>query len=656
MMPDELIGQILRLPRWLKRSLALVVDMALCALTVWFAFCFRLDQWVVLSGIQWLTIPVSIAIAIPIFIRLGLYRAIFRFIGWAAFLSILKAISLYGLIYMTIFTMISFPGIPRTVGILQPLLLLLAVGLSRLVTRYMLGDSYRRLLRQGNRSHVLIYGAGTMGRQLASALDNGADLKVKGFLDDDKSLHGSMIGSARVYDPAHLNAIVEKLDVRTVLLAIPNISAARRNAIIESLRGGHVAVRLVPSVSEIAQGRVNLSDFHELDIKDLLGRDAVAPNPELLSRNIAGKTVMVTGAGGSIGSELCRQIMAVGPDRLLLVEQNEYALYTIHAELTRDFGEKAEAILPLLGSVRDRRRIREILQTWPVDTIYHAAAYKHVPLVEHNPIEGIKNNVFGTEVMAEAAIEMGVPQFVLISTDKAVRPTNIMGASKRIAEMLLQALTENSRTTTFCMVRFGNVLGSSGSVVPLFRQQIRDGGPITLTHPDITRFFMTIPEASQLVIQAGAMAEGGDVFVLDMGEPVKIIDLARRMVELSGLTVQDAENPDGDIAFVMTGLRPAEKLYEELLIGENPGPTSHPLIMKARDEFLPWKALEEKLRQLEQTMDAGDVAASRAILASLVTGYRPSADVVDLVVLRNAEQVEDSIQLPNPDNTSYGRL
>ncbi|WP_159949861.1 nucleoside-diphosphate sugar epimerase/dehydratase [Rhizobium sp. 18065] len=656
MMPDEFIIQILRLPRWLKRCVALVVDMALCSLTVWFAFCFRLDQWVILSGVQWLTIPVSIAIAIPIFIKLGLYRAIFRYIGWAAFLSILKATSLYGLIYMTIFTTISIPGIPRTVGILQPLLLLLAVGLSRLIARYMLGDSYRRILRSENQSYVLIYGAGTMGRQLASALENGADLKVKGFLDDDQSLHGSMIGSVRVYDPKQLNALVEKLDVRTVLLAIPNISSARRNEIIESLRGAHVAVRLVPNVSELAQGRVNFSDFHELDIKDLLGREAVAPNPQLLSRNIAGKTVMVTGAGGSIGSELCRQIMAVGADRLLLVEQNEYALYAIHAELTRDYGGRADVILPLLGSVRDRRRIREILQSWPVDTIYHAAAYKHVPLVEHNPIEGIKNNVFGTEVMAKAAIEMGVPQFVLISTDKAVRPTNIMGASKRIAEMLLQALAQNCRTTTFCMVRFGNVLGSSGSVVPLFRQQIRSGGPLTLTHPEITRFFMTIPEASQLVIQAGAMAEGGDVFVLDMGEPVKIIDLARRMVELSGLTVRDDQHPDGDIAFVMTGLRPAEKLYEELLIGDNPGPTLHPLIMKARDEFLPWKTLEEKLRHLEQTMDAGDAAGSREILSSLVTGYRPSAEVVDLVVLRNAEQTEDSTELPNPDTTSYGRL
>lgn len=635
-MIDEYLSRILNVPRFVKRGIALAVDMCLCTVTVWLAFGLRIDEWGLLYGIQWLTVPASIVIAIPIFIRFGMYRAIFRFIGVEAFFSIVKAVGLYGLIYATIFTVISIPGIPRTVGVLQPLLMLIAMGLSRLLVRYFLREAGQRGFRD-QRSNVLIYGAGTIGRQLTSALANAGQQRVVGFLDDDKSLHRSVISGVKVYDPGDLSSLVASYNVRTVLLALPAMKQSRRKEIIESLRGKRVAVRVVPNVSEIAQGRLVAEAFQELDVNDLLGREPVEPDEGLLQDNIKGKTVLVTGAGGSIGSELCRQILAVGPERLLLIEQSEFALYAVHSELTRNSPDLADRVIPLLASVRDGQRMREILSSWPVDTIYHAAAYKHVPLVEHNPIEGVRNNVLGTKTLAKAAIEHGVKRFVLISTDKAVRPTNIMGASKRLAEMVLQALAETCDTTVFCMVRFGNVLGSSGSVVPLFREQVKAGGPVTITHPEITRFFMTIPEASQLVIQAGAMAGGGDVFVLDMGQPIKIIDLARRVVELAGFTVRDQTHPDGDIEFFISGLRPAEKLYEELLIGDNPSPSDHPLIMRAHEDFLKWEGLEGQLKQLIAVMDAGDVSSMKDVLSSLISGYQPSAEIVDFIAMRKAE-------------------
>jgi FlaA1/EpsC-like NDP-sugar epimerase len=418
---------------------------------------------------------------------------------------------------------------------------------------------------------------------------------------------------------------------------MPSIGRKRRNEILSDMRSAHVSVRTLPSVTDLAQGKVSISDLRELDIDDLLGRESVVPNHILLSKNIVNKVVLVTGAGGSIGSELCRQILSVGPESLLLIEQTEFALYAIHQELEEKLADSRTKLVPLLASVQDDQRMHEIMSTWKPDTVYHAAAYKHVPLVEHNPAEGIKNNVLGTLKAAKAAAENGVADFVLVSTDKAVRPTNIMGASKRLAEMVLQALAANQSlskgSTKFTMVRFGNVLGSSGSVVPKFRQQIRDGGPITLTHPEITRYFMTVPEAAQLVIQAGAMAKGGDVFVLDMGESVKIIDLARRMIELSGLTLKDDQNPDGDIGIEVTGLRPGEKLYEELLIGDNPKPTSHPRIMKANEDFIAWSDLEAKLGSLEVALNVNDVSLIRAMMQQLVAGYTPSDAIVDWVYM-----------------------
>ncbi|MGO4438284.1 polysaccharide biosynthesis protein [Rhizobium sp. RAF56] len=634
---DKLVLPFLDLPRATKRALAVIVDTSLCVLTVWFAYCLRLDDWVVLEGIEWLPAVVSMLIAIPIFIVLGLYRAIFRYAGISAFTTVIKAVSIYGLAFMTIFTAVSVPGIPRTVGILQPLLLLIAIALSRMGTRYWLGNAYQRLLNRAALAKVLIYGAGMSGRQLAGALANSAELNVIGYLDDDRSLWGSIMGGLPIYSPAELPAQVASSDIRDVLLALPNASRQRRNEILEAMRKARVTVRTMPDLTALAQGRVAVSDLRELDIEDLLGRNTVAPDQALLDRNIRGKVVMVTGAGGSIGSELCRQIVKNGPASLLLFEQNEYGLYAIHAELektVRNLEAEDLRLIPILGSVRDQHRLQQIMEAWRPKTVYHAAAYKHVPLVEYNPAEGIRNNVLGTLATAEAAYQTGVENFVLISTDKAVRPTNIMGASKRLAEMVLQALQADRAAvggTNFSMVRFGNVLGSSGSVVPLFRQQIRDGGPITLTHPDITRYFMTIPEASQLVIQAGAMSDGGDVFLLDMGEPVRIAELARRMVELSGLAVRDEDNPEGDIELEITGLRPGEKLFEELLIADNPQPTSHPRIMRAEEHYLPWAELSRQLSTLETALDDGDVPAARAMLQTLVSGYTPTADVIDLV-------------------------
>ncbi|MGO7163112.1 polysaccharide biosynthesis protein [Rhizobium johnstonii] len=638
LMPMQaLVAPLLAMPRVAKRALALLLDSSFCVLTIWLAYCFRLNEWTVLTGVQWLPVFVSLCMALPIFIVMGMYRAIFRYANMAAFITVLKAIAIYGVAFMTIFTALSVPGVPRTVGILQPFLLLIAIGLSRLSIRYWLGDAYQRILHKNMLAKVLIYGAGTAGRQLAGALINSAELNVVGYLDDDPRLKGGVMGGLPIYDPSDLPVLAESLGVHNVLLALPSASRQRRNEILEHIRKARVNVRTLPDLTALAQGRIAVSDIRELEIEDLLGREAVAPRQELLDKSMRNKVVMVTGAGGSIGGELCRQILRTGPSSLILIDQNEFALYNIHAELQKLaelYKHENMQIVPILCSVRDQDRMEHVMQSWRPQTLYHAAAYKHVPLVEHNAVEGIKNNVMGTLVAARAANKCGVSNFVLISTDKAVRPTNVMGASKRLAEMVLQALAAESATdrmrTNFSMVRLGNVLGSSGSVVPLFRQQIKEGGPVTLTHPDITRYFMTISEASQLVIQAGAMAEGGDVFLLDMGEPVRIADLARKMVELSGLAVRDEDNPEGDIELSVTGLRPGEKLFEELLIGDNPETTEHPRIMKAREDFLSWPELSRRLNALNAALDRNDMIAARATLAELVSGYSSTGEVSDL--------------------------
>ena len=642
MLVQNFVMPVLDLPRWAKRFVVLVLDTALCLLTVWLAYYLRLGEFVSLSKNALSAAMTSISIALPIFIVSGLYRAIFRYSGWPALLAVARAVSIYGFLYACIFTALGIQDVPRTVGIIQPILLLLFVGASRALARIWLGDQYQSILKRAARSKVLIYGAGSAGRQLVAAIASSHEMQVVGFLDNDDRLHGHVLNGQPIYNPDDLTHLVASLGISAVLLAMPALSRKSRNEILAQIRTARVAVRTLPSVTDLAQGKVSISDLRELDIDDLLGREPVMPNYILLAMNGRKKVVMVTGAGGSIGSELCRQILSVGPSKLLLIDQSEFALYGIHQELEEKIVRREIVLVPLLASVQDEERMREIMSTWRPDTVYHAAAYKHVPLVEHNPAEGIKNNVLGTLRTAQVAVENGVSDFVLISTDKAVRPTNIMGASKRLAELALQALATNGPGTKFSMVRFGNVLGSSGSVTPKFRQQICNGGPITLTHPEATRFFMTIPEAAQLVMQASAMATGGDVFVLDMGQSIKIIDLARRMIELSGLTVKDEGNPDGDIEIETIGLRPGEKIYEELLTGDNPKPTSHPRIIKAHENFIPWADLQGKLRLLEMALSVNDVSVIRLMMKELVTGYTPNDEIVDWVYL---EQVTDVIAM-----------
>jgi len=637
---QNLVIPILSLPRSVKRLVVIAVDSNLCIFALWIAYYLRLGEFIQLQGPSLWAAMTSVIIAIPVFIVSGLYRAIFRFSGWPALMTVMKAMLVYGLTFAVIFLVIGVPGVPRTLGIIQPILLLLFVGASRAFARLWLGDEYQNFVKHASRSRVLIYGAGLTGRQLEAALANSPEMQVVGFLDDDDRLHGHVLNGQPIYNPSDLKNLVPTLKIKDVLLAMPSISRKRRNGILSQMREAHISVRTLPSVSDLAQGRVSIADIRELDIDDLLGRDPVMPNHILLAKNILEKVVLVTGAGGSIGSELCRQILLVGPEKLLLIEQTEYALYAIHQELEKKLVDRNIILVPLLASVQDRQRMQEIMSTWRPDTVYHAAAYKHVPLVEHNPAEAIKNNVFGTLRTAQAAIENQVSDFVLVSTDKAVRPTNLMGASKRLAELVLQAFAYTPVSTRFSMVRFGNVLGSSGSVVPKFRQQIRDGGPVTLTHSEITRYFMTITEAAQLVIQSGAMSKGGDVFLLDMGQPVKILDLARRMIELSGLSVKDENTPDGDIEIEITGLRPGEKLYEELLIGDNPSATSHARIMKANEDFIPWADLQNSLLSLEVALNINDVGAIRLMMEKLVVGYSPSDEIVDWVYLEQTAEAK----------------
>jgi FlaA1/EpsC-like NDP-sugar epimerase len=641
---------VIMLSRRVKQCIVGAVDVLMSIIATWLAFYLRMDSVDLPRGYQWHAYELAIILSLPILTHFGLYRAVFRYAGMSAMATIVKAIALYGAIFFAILVWLALPGVPRTLGLLQPLLFLCLVAGSRVFARVWLtratGD--RRLERE---TRLLIYGAGAAGAQIAEIIQRKQELNLIGFLDDDPQLVGKTINAYTVHRLAELAKLIELYAVTDILLAMPAISRPRRNEILATLRQHHVRIRSLPDLTELAQGKATIADIHELDIVDLLGREPVAPNPALISRNIRNKVVMITGAGGSIGSELCRQIIAVKPSKLLLLEHSEFSLYQIHSDLTALAIELNVAVelIPLLGSVRDYERIRDICSVWKPQTVYHAAAYKHVPLVEHNPAEGVRNNVFGTYNVARAAVESGVADFVLISTDKAVRPTNIMGASKRLAEMILQALATSGTPvfqnpppsvastpckTRFAMVRFGNVLGSSGSVVPLFRQQIKDGGPLTVTDLEVTRYFMTIPEAAQLVVQAGAMTEGGDVFVLDMGEPVKIIDLAYRMVELSGLVVKDDNHPHGDIEITVMGLRPGEKLYEELLIGENPQPTAHSRIMKAQEEFLPWDELSIELQLLALAVQDNKVEEIRCILGRLVSGYTAATELVDLIYLK----------------------
>ena len=630
---------LLALPRPVKRLVVVVLDVVLVLASVWGAFFLRIDQTGLPSQQQRYVYLLALLLAIPLFVNFGLYRAIFRYTGLAALATIAKAVGAYAVLFFVALLGFKWDAVPRTVGLIQPLLFLLLVATSRALARFWLAGWSSKARHAAGR--LLIYGAGEAGVETASALGIARHFVLLGFIDDDKAKAGKSINGVDIMAPGAVQEAVERMGVTDILLAMPSLDRARRIEIINSLRSLPVHVRTLPGMVDLASGRVTLQDFQELDVEDLLGRVPVPPDSSLLAKNLAGKTVLVTGAGGSIGSELCRQIAFERPRQLVLLEHNEFGLYTIHRELEGLCAEHAlpVEIVPLLASVGNFSRLKEICQLYRPATVYHAAAYKHVPLVESNPSEGVLNNVFGTLNIARAAMESGAAHFVLVSTDKAVRPTNVMGATTRMAELVLQALAASASVrfvtpdgnysaevpnhTVFAMVRFGNVLGSSGSVVPVFRKQLRDGGPLTVTHEEVTRYFMTIPEAAQLVLQAGAMAEGGDVFVLDMGSPVRIVDLARRMAQLSGLTLRDARNPEGDIEILFTGLRPGEKLYEELLIGDNPEATAHERIMKAHEDFVHWPELVLMLVNMRQAAVQNNETVMKDILKQLVQGYCP---------------------------------
>lgn len=589
------VDSLLALPRSAKKMLAVLADSALCVLTVWLAICLRFESWITLSGYHWLAVAMSIIIAIPLLTAFGFYHTVIRFVGRQTITAALRAIGMYAIIYSVIFTAIGFPLVPRTIGILQPILLLAGLGLTRLLASQLLAEQQVQLQAIEMSPGVLIYGAGNSGQQLAASLKSSGQNTVVGFLDDSMNLHGARIAGVTVYGPSDIQKLMTTHDISSVLLAMPRLSRIRRNEIIKLLSQHGVAVKTLPSLTDLVSGKVSESDLREVDIEDLLGREPVAPIEALMRQNITGKTVLVTGAGGSIGSELCRQIASLAPRELILLDSNEFGLYTIDEELQSLSREQAFKLTPILANILDAESLGYLFSTLKPQTVYHAAAYKHVPLVEANPAAGLRNNVLGTFNVAQAALDAKVSSMVMISTDKAVRPTNVMGASKRLAEMVLQSIAHEHATlaasTHFCLVRFGNVLGSSGSVVPKFREQIRHGGPVTVTHAEVTRYFMTIPEAAQLVLQAGAMQadhrSGAHVYLLDMGESVKIIDLAKLMVQLSGLSVRNSANPDGDIEIQTIGLRAGEKLFEELLISENSQPTRHTKIRSAQEDFAP---------------------------------------------------------------------
>ncbi len=630
---DILRLYLLDLPKSSKIIISLFVDTALCILTIWLSFYLRLGE---LFPIKNLILPslISILFALPTFYLSGLYRTIFRYSGWPAMLTVSKSIFIYSFVFSLFITIITLKDVPRTIGIIQPLLLFFAVGGSRAVVRFWIGELYQARLNKPTLKNAVIYGAGNSGLELLQALENNKELKVSCFLDDDKEKQGRVLLGRKIYSPDYLNLLTSKEHISYLLLAIPNISRKQKREILNKVSKFNLSVRTLPSLGDIAKGKINTDDLIFLEIDDLLGREKVKPDENLMMKNIKNKTVLVTGAGGSIGSQICREILKIKPKILLILDSNEYSLYSILNDLNFLNNSKPIEIIPLLASVQDGDKIKTILNTWKPQTIYHAAAYKHVPIVEHNLAEGVKNNVFGTLTIAKAALEKGVSDFVFISTDKAVRPTNVMGATKRLGEICLQALFAEknfNQITKFSMVRFGNVLDSSGSVIPKFRKQINERQPITLTHPEITRFFMTIKEASELVIQAGAMAKGGEVFLLDMGQPIKIYDLAKKMIKLSGLQLKDKYNPNGDIEILITGLRPGEKLYEELLIENKSLPTVHPKIFKAQDDFISWPSLKKEIDFLEKAVLINDLEKIIETLKKLVKGYNPPGEIVDYI-------------------------
>ena len=628
-------NNLLNLSRPVKTLIAISIDFSCCIFSVWFSYYLRLGDLVPLSERGLNALAYSLIISLPIFLIFGLYKNIFRYSGLDSLFNVSKALSLYGLIYGTRISILGINGIPRTIGLIQPLLLLLFIISWRVLVRF--------LLRKLNNNHyakkdfikAFVYGSGEAGRQLVKAMQDSQEISILGFLDDDENKKGCLIDGKRIYSPINLGNLIIKKDISLVLLAIPSITRKKRSEIINNLLKYKIAVRTIPDISNLASGKSSITEFVDLEIDDLLGRIAVEPFESLMKKNIFSKTILVTGAGGSIGSELCRQIIRHKPKKLLMVEISEYALYSIHEQLDDISNDEIE-LIPLIGSIQDSERMKRIISIFKPATIYHAAAYKHVPIVEHNLIEGLKNNLLGTFELAKLALDNNVLNFVFISTDKAVRPTNIMGATKRFAELSLQALnqknlilSESKNKTKFSIVRFGNVLDSSGSVIPKFRDQIKNGGPITLTHKDITRYFMTITEAAQLVIQAGAMSQGGDVFLLDMGNPIKIYDLALRMIKLSGLSLKNSSNRNGDIEIKITGLRPGEKLYEELLLSKSPIKTKHPKIYRSKEPYIVYEDLVKEIDLLKIFIERNDLENILKKLKKTIIDYSPSSKIID---------------------------
>ena len=623
---------IMRLSRNSKRLILLLADILALVLSLWSAFALRFSEWWPHAYLEkawplFLFVPV---IGVAVFVKLGLYRAVIRFMNVRVLQSIALGVGIIIAAAYVFVQSLGIQGVPRSVPIIFGLSAWLYLGGSRLLIR----SYYHWLISHHlNRQRVIIYGAGGAGAQLALALQGGSEYTPIAFVDDDRALWKGQVQGLPIFAPNRLDTLIADKQIDVLLLALPKVSDERRRAILSRVSELPVHVKTMPSMPEIIAGE-SIDQVRELEIEDLLGRDQVAADEQLIARSILGKSVCITGAGGSIGSELARQALLHGAKRVVLYEQSEFALYAIEAELSRMAVEQQWEceIVPVLGSILDEERVERTLRQLNVQTLYHAAAYKHVPLVEHNVLQGVQNNSLGTEAVARIAKKVGIERFVLISTDKAVRPTNVMGASKRLAEMVIQLMAaENHSSTIFSMVRFGNVLGSSGSVVPLFKQQISAGGPITVTHPEINRFFMTIPEAASLVIQAGSMAKGGDVFLLDMGEPVKIADLAKQMIRLSGRTVKDADNPMGDIEVVYSGLRPGEKLYEELLLGDNPSGTDHPKILTADEEYAPRTEIDGILRGMRAAIQSNDSAMARQLLVEIVKDFKPSSVNVDLL-------------------------
>lgn len=626
----SLIRRLLLLPRRAKQSLMVAADVLVVPLALWSALVLKQGtvSVEVANGLE--LAVVSVLSSIPVFVKIGLYRAVVRYFDVNALLAIFGGVALSVIALATLDRYLGSNQLDLSVLGIFAALATVYVGASRMVMRSVFHMHSGRAAER-----VVIYGAGGAGAHLCAALMGGRDWWPVAFIDDERALHGSLIHGLEVFGPKDLPALIKERRISGVLLAIPSASRRRRREILTTLEPFGLHVRSVPDLADLLSGRASVSEVREVDVADLLGRDQVPPDPRLFDACIRGKSVLVTGAGGSIGAELCRQIIGQRPIRLVLYEKSELALYQIDMDLRAVMereGLKVE-LISLLGNAHHRDRVLDVMGTYRVQTVYHAAAYKHVPIVEQNVIEGIHNNVVSTWNTAEAAMEAGVETFVLVSTDKAVNPTNVMGATKRVAEIILQGMHQRSAKTRFCMVRFGNVLASSGSVVPRFSEQIRKGGPITVTHPDVTRYFMTIPEAAQLVIQAGSMARGGDVFVLDMGQPVKIAELARRMVSLTGMTIRDEMNPDGDIEIAYTGLRPAEKLYEELLIGNNVSGTDHPMIMRAVEHALPWDEVDAWLRDIMVALRSFDCERALELLQRAVVEYKASPAMHDLVTL-----------------------